>query len=110
MKIGATLDSAENVGSIRHPLWRSAEQLAAESKVCDNCGAPSAAIGTGRIVSPLFASPYFHAPVLSPADPDLRRRLEGERKQVTYFSRHEGSTEHIADRDPEMRVGFSIRS
>src|SRR6266481_2016594 len=77
--------------------------LAAESKFCDNCGAPSAAIGTGRIVSPLFASPYFHAP--SPLAKRILTSdaaLEGERKQVTVlFSDMKGSTEHIADRDPE---------
>jgi class 3 adenylate cyclase/tetratricopeptide (TPR) repeat protein len=77
--------------------------LTAESRFCDNCGTPSPAIGTGQIVSPLFASPYFHAP--SP----LAKRvltsdaaLEGERKQVTVlFSDMKGSTEQVADRDPE---------
>jgi class 3 adenylate cyclase/tetratricopeptide (TPR) repeat protein len=77
--------------------------LTVESKFCDNCGAPSAAIGTGRIVSPLFGWPNFHAP-----SPFAKRiltsdaALEGERKQVTVlFSDMKGSTEHIADRDPE---------
>jgi class 3 adenylate cyclase len=77
--------------------------LAAESKFCDNCGTPSAAVETGQVVSPLFASPYFHAP--SPLAKRILTSdaaLEGERKQVTVlFSDMKGSTEQIADRDPE---------
>src|SRR3982074_1430065 len=77
--------------------------LTAESRFCDNCGAPSAAVGTGQIVSPLFASPYFHAPShLAKRVLTSEAALEGERKQVTVlFSDMKGSTEHIADRDPE---------
>ena len=77
--------------------------LAAESRFCDNCGAPSAAATTGQVASPLLASPYFHAPsALAKRILTSEAALEGERKQVTVlFSDLKGSTEHIADRDPE---------
>lgn len=77
--------------------------LTAESRFCDNCGTPAAITGTGQIVSPPLASPHVPAPI-SPAKTifNSETALEGERKQVTVlFSDVKGSTEHIADRDPE---------
>jgi class 3 adenylate cyclase/tetratricopeptide (TPR) repeat protein len=76
--------------------------LSAESRYCDNCGAPAAVIG-GQIASPLLGSPYFHTPsALAKRILTSEAALEGERKQVTVlFSDMKGSTEHIADRDPE---------
>jgi class 3 adenylate cyclase/tetratricopeptide (TPR) repeat protein len=77
--------------------------LAAESRYCDNCGSPSAVVGAGQIVSPPLASPYFAAASSSAKTIfSSDTALEGERKQVTVlFSDVQGSTEHIADRDPE---------
>jgi len=77
--------------------------LTAESRYCDNCGSPSAGVAAGQIVSPPLASPYF--PAAASAGKTIfssDTALEGERKQVTVlFSDVQGSTEHIADRDPE---------
>jgi len=76
--------------------------LTAESRFCDNCGAPSVT-PAGRVASPLLASPYFQAPSrLARRILTSNAALEGERKQVTVlFSDLKGSTEYIADRDPE---------
>ncbi|HEY4986385.1 MAG TPA: adenylate/guanylate cyclase domain-containing protein, partial [Bradyrhizobium sp.] len=54
-------------------------------------------------MSPPLASPYFPAaPAPAKAIFSSDTGLEGERKQVTVlFSDVQGSTEHIADRDPE---------
>jgi predicted ATPase/class 3 adenylate cyclase len=80
-----------------------AANLSAESRFCDNCGAPSAVVTAPQIASPLFGSPYFHAPsALAKRILTSDAALEGERKQVTVlFSDMKGSTEQIADRDPE---------
>jgi class 3 adenylate cyclase/tetratricopeptide (TPR) repeat protein len=77
--------------------------LAAESRYCDNCGAPSAVVRAGPIVSSLFGAPYLRTPgSLTKRILTSEAALEGERKQVTVlFSDMKGSTEQIADRDPE---------
>jgi hypothetical protein len=80
-----------------------AANLSAESRFCDNCGAPSTVVATGPIPSPLLGSPYFHAPsALAKRILTSDAALEGERKQVTaLFADMKGSTEQVADRDPE---------
>jgi class 3 adenylate cyclase/tetratricopeptide (TPR) repeat protein len=86
---------------IRCPVCGS--NLTAASKYCDNCGTSSAVIGTGQTASPPLAASFFHTP--SPLAKRIftsEAALEGERKQVTaLFSDMKGSTEYIADRDPE---------
>ncbi len=58
---------------------------------------------SGQIVSLPLVSPYFSAaPSAAQAIFSSDTALEGERKQVTVlFSDVQGSTEYIADRDPE---------
>jgi class 3 adenylate cyclase/tetratricopeptide (TPR) repeat protein len=55
------------------------------------------------MASPLLSSPYFHPPsTLAKRVLTSGAALEGERKQVTVlFSDMKGSTEQVADRDPE---------
>ena len=74
-----------------------------ESKFCDNCGA-SVAVATPRYAPPLLsASPFFHPPsYLAQSIFTSETSQEGERKQVTVLcSDMKGSTEYIADLDPE---------
>ncbi|MBI5322924.1 adenylate/guanylate cyclase domain-containing protein [Bradyrhizobium sp.] len=75
----------------------------AESKYCDSCGAAAPAVGTGLSTPALSASPFFHAPShLARSIFTSETSLEGERKQVTVLcSDMKGSTEYIADLDPE---------
>jgi class 3 adenylate cyclase/tetratricopeptide (TPR) repeat protein len=60
-------------------------------------------IGAGAAVSPLSASPFFHSPSrLARSILTSEAAQEGERRQVTVlFSDLKGSTEYIADLDPE---------
>jgi class 3 adenylate cyclase/tetratricopeptide (TPR) repeat protein len=77
--------------------------LKAESKYCDNCGAASPVIGSGYAAPVLSASPFFHTPShLAKSIFTSEASQEGERKQVTVLcSDMKGSTEYIADLDPE---------
>jgi class 3 adenylate cyclase/tetratricopeptide (TPR) repeat protein len=74
--------------------------LPAENNFCDNCGAAVALRFTPSVPSAL---PFFHTP--SPLGQGIYRSdssQEGERKQVTVLcSDMKGSTEYIADLDPE---------
>ena len=77
-------------------------QLRAESKFCDNCGESLGTASGGKHVSPrlvaLHPSPR-RSFIGSLSDPDA---LEHERKQVTVlFADIKGSTELVADRDPD---------
>jgi class 3 adenylate cyclase/tetratricopeptide (TPR) repeat protein len=73
----------------------------AESRYCDNCGAVVTALAS--TAPTLLASPFFHMPSRSAKSIyTSETSLEGERKQVTVlFSDMKGSTEYIADLDPE---------
>ena len=78
--------------------------LRPESKYCDNCGA-SIPVVAPRHTAPLLlsASPFFHAPShLAQSIFRSETSQEGERKQVTVLcSDLKGSTEYIAELDPE---------
>ena len=78
-------------------------QLRPESKFCDNCGASAPVVAPRHAVPLLSASPFFHAP--SPLAQSIFKSetsQEGERKQVTVLcSDLKGSTEYIAELDPE---------
>lgn len=78
-------------------------QLVADSKFCDNCGAPLAIGGVLQAAPTRFASPDSYTPIdLASKILTSKSALEGERKQVTVlFADLKGSTEHVADRDPE---------
>ena len=75
----------------------------AESKFCDNCGSPigsavARAAATHDLNLPLSSTPG-HLFARSPAS---LAATEGERKQVTVLCADvKGSTEQVADRDPE---------
>ena len=77
--------------------------LKPESKYCDNCGAAGPVIGPGFSAPALAASPFFHTPShLAKSIFTSEASLEGERKQVTVLcSDLKGSTEYVADLDPE---------
>lgn len=77
--------------------------LGAESRYCDNCGAPPAVAAARQAAPAPQASPFFFTPsALAKRVLTSDAAQEGERKQVTVlFSDMKGSTEHIADRDPE---------
>jgi class 3 adenylate cyclase/tetratricopeptide (TPR) repeat protein len=77
--------------------------LQAGSKYCDNCGTPVVLTGSGLAVLPPPASPFFHIPShLGKSILTSEAAQEGERRQVTVlFSDMKGSTEYIADLDPE---------
>ncbi len=85
------------------------------SKYCDSCGSAASVIAPESSAPILSASPFFHAPShlhtpshLHPPS-HLAKSIftseasqEGERKQVTVLcSDLKGSTEYIADLDPE---------
>jgi class 3 adenylate cyclase/tetratricopeptide (TPR) repeat protein len=84
------------------------------SKYCDSCGSAAAVIAPESSAPILSASPFFHAPSLHTPSylhqpSHLAKSIftseasqEGERKQVTVLcSDLKGSTEYIADLDPE---------
>jgi class 3 adenylate cyclase/tetratricopeptide (TPR) repeat protein len=77
--------------------------LRAESKYCDRCGTPIILIGPAPAVSRLSSSPFFHSPSrLAKSIFTSDAAKEGERRQVTVlFSDLKGSTDYIADLDPE---------
>lgn len=77
--------------------------LDAGSKYCDNCGAAAPVIGPEFSAPILSRSPFFHAPShLAKSIFTSEASQEGERKQVTVLcSDLKGSTEYIADLDPE---------
>jgi class 3 adenylate cyclase/tetratricopeptide (TPR) repeat protein len=70
------------------------------SRFCNKCGAPA---GDGPVGSPRFASPESYTPRhLAERILTSKTSVEGERKQVTVlFADMKGSTELLADRDPE---------
>src|SRR5215468_6667279 len=74
--------------------------LPAENNFCDNCGA---AVGIRVAASAPSALPFFQTPVhLAQGIYRSETSQEGERKQVTVLcSDMKGSTEYIADLDPE---------
>ena len=77
-------------------------QLSSTAKFCPECahptGLPSSAVGAERFGSPGSYTPQHLAERILTS----RIPLEGERKQVTVlFADMRGSTELIADRDPE---------
>ena len=78
-------------------------RVAPGSKFCDNCGASLAVAHTWQAVPPRFASPDFYTPAhLVKKILTDKVALERERKQVTVlFADMKGSTEHVADRDPD---------
>lgn len=78
-------------------------QLAAGSKYCDSCGAAASAIGPGIPAPILSGSTLFRGPSrLAHSVFNSEAFQEGERKQVTVLcSDLKGSTEYIADLDPE---------
>jgi class 3 adenylate cyclase/tetratricopeptide (TPR) repeat protein len=73
------------------------------SKFCDNCGTHVAVTGSGLVVAAPSASPFFYTPShLGKSILTSEAAQEGERRQVTVlFSDMKGSTEYIADLDPE---------
>jgi class 3 adenylate cyclase len=73
------------------------------SRFCDNCGTSLAVARARQAVPPRFASPDSYTPVhLAKKILTARDALERERKQVTVlFADMKGSTEHVADRDPD---------
>jgi class 3 adenylate cyclase/tetratricopeptide (TPR) repeat protein len=85
------------------PCSRCGSYLRAENKYCDNCGATVPMMGSGLPVPPLSVSPFFHTPShLAKSILTSEASLEGERRQVTVlFSDMKGSTEYVADLDPE---------
>ena len=86
--------------------------LRPESKYCDNCGA-SIPVVAPRHTAPLLlsASPFFHAPShLAQSIFRSETSQEGERKQVTVLcSDLKGSTEYIAELDPEDARSLLVR-
>ncbi|HET8575896.1 MAG TPA: adenylate/guanylate cyclase domain-containing protein [Methylomirabilota bacterium] len=78
-------------------------KVEAGSKYCDSCGAPLAAVSGQPTASPRFASPESYTPKhLAEKILTSKSALEGERKLVTVlFADLKGSTELLADRDPE---------
>src|SRR5262249_41675996 len=80
-------------GTCGHPLPQAA-------KFCPECGHPTGLATTSQ--SP-FGSPEIYTPGhLAAKILNSRAALEGERKQVTVlFADLKGSTELLADRDPE---------
>jgi hypothetical protein len=77
--------------------------LRPESKYCDNCGASIPVVAPRHTALLLSASPFFHAPShLAQSIFRSETSQEGERKQVTVLcSDLKGSTEYIAELDPE---------
>ncbi len=75
-------------------------ELPARARFCGQCGAP---VGGATGPAPRFASPESYTPEhLARKILTSRAALEGERKQVTVlFADLKGSTEMLADRDPE---------
>jgi tetratricopeptide (TPR) repeat protein len=76
----------------------------AGSKFCDRCGAPLAATSPHpAAAAPRFGLPESYTPKhLAEKILTSKSALEGERKQVTVlFADVKGSTELLADRDPE---------
>jgi class 3 adenylate cyclase/tetratricopeptide (TPR) repeat protein len=73
------------------------------SKYCDSCGAPVVLASSALSVSTPCASQFFYAPShLGKSILTSEAAQEGERRQVTVlFSDMKGSTEYIADLDPE---------
>ena len=73
------------------------------SKYCDNCGAPVVLASSALLVSTPPAPQFFHTPShLGKSVLTSEAAQEGERRQVTVlFSDMKGSTEYIADLDPE---------
>src|SRR5712691_7321084 len=78
-------------------------KVEAGSKFCDGCGAPLAATPVPDPRPLRFASPESYTPKhLAEKILTSKAALEGERKQVTVlFADLKGSTELLADRDPE---------
>ena len=74
-------------------------EVAPEKRFCGSCGARvDVAVAGSRFASPRNYTPAHLAEKIHTS----RRALEGERKQVTVlFADTKGSTELIADRDPE---------
>jgi class 3 adenylate cyclase/tetratricopeptide (TPR) repeat protein len=78
-------------------------RLEAASKFCDSCGTPLTAAPAPPTAPPRLASPESYTPKhLAEKILTSKGALEGERKQVTVlFADLKGSTELLADRDPE---------
>ena len=78
-------------------------KVAPGSKFCDNCGAALTDARTWQAVPPRFASPNSYTPAhLARKILTERVALERERKQVTVlFADVKGSTEQVADLDPD---------
>jgi len=74
--------------------------LAAGSRFCNQCGTPVSgeSVAQGRFAAPESYTPKYLAEKILTS----KASLEGERKQVTVlFADLKGSTELLADRDPE---------
>ena len=91
-------------------MWRAdrvAPSLPGLASFCNRCGA---AVADPPAPAPRFASPRAYTPATSPRRSWTSAALEGERKQVTVlFADMVGSTELLADRDPEEARGSSTR-
>src|SRR2546423_14091617 len=73
------------------------------SRFCDKCGAALTDPPTWQAVPPRFASPDSYTPAhLARKILTERVALDRERKQVTVlFADVKGSTDHVADLDPD---------